>query len=183
MEGIVKQAEIAADLTPAAQGRVRGRSAYSIEIVDAVCAEISEGKTVTAALERLTIRPRTFFGWVRQHPDAAALYQAARLARGEYCRDQLVELNEKLKLGKIDPQSARVLADNLKWMAAKDAPALFSERVGLTGANGEDLIPEDKPRDNLELARWTALVLTKANKELEQQPATLEENKRRLSID
>ncbi len=166
---MMKNAEIEANATAATQRGVARRCEYSIEIVESVCVRLSEGEMVKAALESLGIARRTFFGWIRQHPEAAAQYRAARLARGEHCRDQLIELNEKLKQGKIDPQSARVLSDNLRWMAAKDAPELFSDRVELTGANGQDLTTEDKPRDNLELARWMALVLTKAGREVENQ--------------
>jgi hypothetical protein len=162
------------------------RFEYGFELVDAICELIAGGATATAAVASLGVNRRTFFGWISENPEAARLYRAARVARGEHYRDKLDELNRKLEEGLIDPASAREIGANLRKMAAWDAPQLFSDhaKVEVTGKDGKDLIQPDKPRDNLELARWMALVMTRANKQLQQQePATLAENKRLLSFD
>jgi hypothetical protein len=53
------------------------------------------------------------------------------------------------KVSSIPP--AREIGQNLRKTAAWDAPALFSDhaKVEVTGKDGKDLVPEDKPRDNL----------------------------------
>jgi len=87
---------------------------------------------------------------------------AARLM-AELCGGRLAE-------GTIDPSSARVISDNLKWLAAREDPKRFSERLSaeLTGKDGKDLISE-KPMDDLELARFLAWTIHKAEKRLEGQ--------------
>ena len=119
---------------------MKPRAEYSIQLIDEVCARVSVGSSASAACTELSLSPRTFHGWLAVHPEAMARYKAARLCRGEHYRDKLDELNAKLEAGSIDPQSARVLSENLKKMAAWDAPSLFSEKASLevTGKDGKD---------------------------------------------
>jgi hypothetical protein len=88
--------------------------------------------------------------------------------KSEVNRDKIAAINDKLEKGLIDPQSAREIAANLRWMASKDAPKAYSERVEFTGAEGAPMVPE-RERDDLELARYMALVLYRAERRLQDQ--------------
>lgn len=51
-------------------------------------------------------------------PEIAAAYAEALECRAEHRVGELLDLNEKILTGKIDPQSARVLGDNSSgWQA------------------------------------------------------------------
>ncbi len=138
------------------------RAEFSLALVTAICEQIAQGEPVS----RLGAKPgmpssSTFFAWLRQSDEAASLYSAAKRARAELARDKIAELNGKLEKGEIDPQSAKVMADNLKWLASKDAPGSYSERMEVTGEQGKDLLPA-RERDDLELARFCALIFSRA---------------------
>ncbi|MGA7327648.1 MAG: hypothetical protein WBX25_24930, partial [Rhodomicrobium sp.] len=68
----------------------------------------------------------------------------------------------------IDPQSAREICNNLKWLAGRDAPHLFGDKASLevTGKDGKDFISE-YPTDHLELARFMGMILDKGRRQLE----------------
>jgi hypothetical protein len=148
---------------------VPARIEYSAGIVDGICARIASGEALSTILaEPGQPAPRTFFGWIKKHPEAADSYEVARRCRAEVNRDKIAAINDKLEKGLIDPQSAREIAANLRWMASKDAPKAYSERVELTGAEGAPMVPE-RERDDLELARYMALVLYRAERQLQDQ--------------
>jgi hypothetical protein len=150
---------------------VPARIEYSAGIIDGICSRIASGEALSTILaEPGQPAPKTFFGWIRKHPEAADCYEAARRCRAEINRDKIAKINEKLENGLIDPQSAREITANLRWMAAKDAPKAYSERVEVTGAEGARVAPE-RERDDLELARYFALVLERARKQVESQEA------------
>jgi hypothetical protein len=113
---------------------------------------------------------------IKTDPELALAHAEALDARGEHRVGQLVELNEKLIRGEIDPQTCRVASENLRWLAGKDSNR-YSERqrIEATGKDGAPLIPEPRPADMMDTARFFALALYQSGvrslKELE--PAAL----------
>jgi hypothetical protein len=141
---------------------------YCVELMAGICSQIAGGKTVSAVLADPDMPSRTaFYAWTRKYSLAAAMYHEARLARADYCRDRINEIGQKLEDGSIDPASAKVICDNLRWLAAKDAPLVYSDRTEITGANGAPLIPEREPEDEIAIARRVAHMLHKASKRIE----------------
>lgn len=68
--------------------------------------------------------------------------------------DRRPELLEKLERGDIDPSSARVLLDGLKFqMQCDDKRFAERQRQEITGRDGAPLIPQQKEADLFETAR------------------------------
>ena len=136
-------------------------SKYGPEVFEAILLRIAEGESLTAVCnEPGQPSKSTVHALVKNNHDFAKGYEAAVKARAQSRVDELMRINAKLEEGAIDPSSARVLCDNLKWLAAREDPQKFSDRLWaeLTGKDGKDLIPEKK-MDDLEMARWIAHLL------------------------
>ena len=84
---------------------------------------------------------RTVYSWKRLHPEFLQEYARAREHRADARADRIDEICEDLRAGKIDPNTARVLADCEKWQAGREKPAVYGDRVEtrLADANGEPL--------------------------------------------
>ena len=147
--------------------------AYSLPLVEAICAKIAGGAVLDKVLSEVGMPSRsTFYAWLRKYREANELYDDARLRRAEVRFDAVHQIVEDVKVGKIDPQSARTAIDGLKWLAAKENPQRFGDRVVTehTGKDGKDLIPEREMSD-LDLARWMAHVMEKGARQAEAQAA------------
>ena len=109
---------------------------------------------------------------VRSDPEFALDYSQALEARAESRVDKLMQINERLELGTIDPQSARCISDNLRWLAGKDNPARYSDKIRseVSGPNNTPLIPDTKKIDDLEIAVWIAACLDKQARAIDAQP-------------
>ena len=55
-------------------------------------------------------------------------YMSALASRGMIYADQLDEINRRVLSGEIDPQSARLVADNYKWTAARLLPKVYGDK-------------------------------------------------------
>jgi hypothetical protein len=75
--------------------------------------------------------------------------------------DALLDVNQRLLDGRIDPQSAKVLSENLKWLSSKNNPKLYGDthRTELTGRDGKDLLRSKEELSQFELARLLAYLL------------------------
>lgn len=50
--------------------------------------------------------------------------------------DKMEDLNQEIRDKKIDPQSARVIADNLKWTAGRKKPKKYGDKLDLSSTDG-----------------------------------------------
>ena len=78
---------------------------------------------------------------------------------------KIEEIVAKLETGKIDPSSAKVAIDAMKWLSQKEDPKRYSDvqRAELSGPNGRDLIPDQPRMSDFDLARLAAFYLTRAD--------------------
>ena len=144
---------------------------YPPETFESIVTMLAEGMSLAEVCDKEGMPSKTtVYEQIRADTDFAKRYTMAVEARAQGRVDQLGDINKKLAEGTIDPSSARVISDNLKWLAAREDPKRFSERLSaeLTGKDGKDLISE-KPMDDLELARFLAWTIHKAEKRLEGQ--------------
>ncbi len=165
--------ERAAGLPPSPPPANYRPTAYTPEIAETILFALAEGELLTdvCAADDMPARS-TVYRWLHADPDFARRYGLAIELRAQHRVDQLSELNEKLLAGDVPPQEAKVIADNLKWLAAREDPRRFSDRLlqELTGPNGKDLIPEKKMTD-VEVARWIAFKFAKGTMALEEEMA------------
>jgi len=105
---------------------------------------IYEGKSLKSILdedklqdEGRTIPDRSIvYTWLNEnHENYDAIffnnYAHAREDSSDLDADRIEDLNAEIRSKKIDPQSARVIADNLKWIAGKKKPKKYGDRTSL----------------------------------------------------
>jgi len=122
---------------------------------------ISEGESLGSICSEPDMPSRsTVYEKVRSEGVFAKSYSEAIKARAQSRVDEMMRILAKLEQGLIDPQSARVTLDTLRWLSSREDPTRFGDKLlqELTGKDGKDLIPERK-MDDLEMARWIAHLL------------------------
>jgi len=128
---------------------------------------VAEGESLIEACQhpgmpsRKTVQRRC-----RTDAEFARAYANAVEDRAESRAHRFNEILGRLERDEIDPSSARVLLDGLKWQMGLD-DRRFAERTRIeaTGANGAPLISEAKPiteAEQREQARYIAFLLHKA---------------------
>ena len=138
---------------------------YGLEAYTAVIKDLANGTPLASALGGPNRPGRTaFYQRLKEDPALAREYEAAMEIRAAGYVDKLLEINEKLMQGKIDPSSARAASENYKWIASKSDARRWGDRqtIEATGAGGKDLFPEQQKMSDLEMARLCAYYLSKA---------------------
>lgn len=142
-----KAKTVKAEPVPAGEKRVPRSIRYTPELAEAICWEISQGSNYAkvAAMDGMP-SVRTMHAWQDAHDEFRDDLAKAREARAEIRANQIDEIAELLKAGKLDPASARVMSDNLKWLAAKENPRRYGDKLQLdvnqaplSDMNGEEL--------------------------------------------
>ena len=137
---------------------------YSDEAYAAVIADIAAGTPLASALGGKDRPGRTgFFQRLKTDPDLAREYAAAMEQRAQCRVDAILDVNDRLLRGALDPASAKVISSNLIWLASKEDNRRYGEiqRTELTGRDGRDLLPEQSKMNDRELARLLAFLLNK----------------------
>ncbi len=125
------------------------------ELAERILALADDGKSITQISAALNVPRQTLQNWARDHEEFAAI-----LARARELELAWWESKGQENLGSREFNAAL-------WM--KSVSARFKGDYGekiqaeLTGKDGKDLVPEK--RDDLELARFVAGVLTNAAKQ------------------
>jgi hypothetical protein len=152
---------------------------YSDEIALKLCERLAGGESLLkiCATEGMPARS-TIYSWLKANSSFQVMYLAAREehADSEFERlDQLVnETPPTDDKGRIDMgwvQNQRLKVDALKWKLARMSPRKYSERIEITGADGEAFVPkpdELTPDRILEGARRLAFILRQADQTLRQ---------------
>lgn len=141
-------------------------SKYPPEVFDVILRRLSDGELLTAVCgEEGMPSKRVVYARMKANEDFAKRYTMSIEIRAETRVDTLNEINRRLSEGTIDPSSAKIWSDNLKWAAARENPKRFSDKLfqELSGPDGQALIPEKK-MDELEMARFVAWILREGEK-------------------
>jgi len=101
-----------------------------------------EGKSLKSILDNdkeLPSRPR-IYEWLNENHDKYDKvfrnnYAYAREESSDIDADKIEELNQELRDKQIDPATARVIADNLKWMAGKKKPTKYGDKLEIKQTN------------------------------------------------
>lgn len=97
--------------------------------VDKILSLISEGMSLTRACKLCGSNKDIFRARTLENEELARRYARAQEDRGNAYADKIDEIEEQLRRGEIDAQTARVLIDSQKWKACKFFPRMFGERV------------------------------------------------------
>lgn len=115
------------------------------KIADEICTRIAGGESLRAICidEHLpekssvllwVVTGRLIDGTERQFSDQ---YHDAREAAGYSHADEALGLRNELREGSLDPQSAKVILDALKWGAERMAPKRHSQRQEIDHRSGD----------------------------------------------
>ena len=116
---------------------------------------------------------RTLYSWRRRYPEFDESIIRARVHRAEARSDYIDDIAADLRAGRLDPHSAKVLISSEQWLASRENPTRYGDRIAaeVTGKDGKDLIPEQSAK---EWARAALDLLREARLEAQRhQPTTV----------
>jgi hypothetical protein len=96
---------------------------------------IADGGTWSTACAELGVSSFTLSKWLREDDDLAKQYARAREAQGDIYADRVVDTAMDPT---IDPATARVRIDALKWAAGKRKPKVYGDKLAI---GGDDTAP------------------------------------------
>jgi len=124
-----------------------GKSKYTKQQIDEskekIIQGLYEGKSLKSILDNddsIPSRP-IVYQWLNSdndNYDKSFLnnYTCAREDSSDIDADKIEDLNQEIRDGKLEPGQARVIADNLKWIAGKKKPKKYGDKLDLSSEDG-----------------------------------------------
>jgi len=114
---------------------------FTPQFIKDLCEWIAEGKSVRAYCRANPVyKSPTICLWLTQDAVFAEQYTRAMEMRGDSKFEDIDDIMDDLKAGKIDSQQARVLIDAVKWQAGKLKPKKYGDSTTLKGDPENPLI-------------------------------------------
>lgn len=104
------------------------KSKYSDGYTEPICEAIASGKSLNKACKAAGIAKRTWYLWLREHPELVDRYARAREERADWYADKLISLADKCANESMDPQSAKVAIDAYKWITCRLNPKSYGDK-------------------------------------------------------
>lgn len=106
-------------------------SEYNPDMCIEICSQVAEGSNIKTVLKSKSNYPtfQTWCNWKREHNELFDLYMRSIQDKAESVDEEIDSIMQMVKLKTIDPASARVLIDTLKWKAAKYYPKMFGDKA------------------------------------------------------
>jgi hypothetical protein len=119
-------------------------SSYNFALCQEVCEKVANGQNIKNVLKSEAKYPSfvTWCEWKRNNDELLNLYTRSIQDKAESEDEEIDNILNDLKDGKIDAQTARVIIDTRKWKAAKYYPKMFGDKVDLT--SGGDKIQQSQ---------------------------------------
>jgi len=115
---------------------------YNYELCEEICEKIALGGNIVDVLDKNESYPSwsTFRRWKNENEELQTLYVKAIQDKSEAVIFEIDEICKELRKGDLDPSTANVLIQTLKWKAAKFYPKMFGDKVDVDHkTNGKDL--------------------------------------------
>ena len=129
----------------APKGNPVGRpTSYSDKLAGSICVRLAGGESLRSICSDDGMpHISTVLLWVVNDREGfSEQYHRAREAAGYSHADEALALRHELREGTLDPQSAKVILDALKWGAERMAPKRHSQRQEIDHTtNGESMQP------------------------------------------
>lgn len=112
---------------------------------------ISSGASLKLASKTIGVQPGTIMGWMTKHPEFKEMYYLATAERSEVMVDEILEIADDLSM---DVQDRRLMTDVRKWIAGKQAPKRFGDKIDVTSGGkvlgGNNVVFRDMSHPKLE---------------------------------
>lgn len=103
---------------------------YSEEIGIKVCHLVSGGMSLNSIAKKPKFPSlQELYLWLRKYPEFADSFELAKQERGHSIVESMVTTIEKLKKNEIDPQTAKVILENYRWLASKFVPQNYGTKT------------------------------------------------------
>lgn len=104
---------------------------YNFDLCIEICDQIAEGKNIIEVLDSNEEYPSwsTFRRWKRDNDELQTLYVNSIQDKSEYLLFEMSQIEKELRDKKIDPSTANVLIQTLKWKASKFYPKMFGDKI------------------------------------------------------
>jgi hypothetical protein len=112
---------------------------YSKEMAERICDLVATGEN-DYTIEKMPGFPRaeTIRQWRNKHADFSALYARAREDRADFRAARIDGHMKKLLNDELKPDAVRVLIDGEKWLAAKEQPKRYGDKIAHVGGGDDD---------------------------------------------
>jgi hypothetical protein len=130
-------------------------SKYDFNLCVEVCERVSNGERIKKVLEsddRFPTFP-TWCRWKREHDELFNLYTRSIQDKAECVDDEIDDIVQQVREGLIDPSSARVIIDTLKWKAAKYYPKMFGDKSSVDITTKGESINKPLSKEEIEQAK------------------------------
>ncbi len=109
-------------------------SEYDFELCKLICDEVANGENIISVLKDSSYPSwSTFRRWKNENEELRTLYVNSQQDKGIALENEIDDVMLSLKTKEIDPASANVLIQTLKWKMAKFYPKMFGDKTILSG--------------------------------------------------
>ena len=100
------------------------------ETMQTICELVARKQTLNQ-ITKLPGMPsyETVMQWLKQDKALADNYACARELRADARADRIDEITTMIVNGELDPQAARVIIDAEKWLAGKEQPKKYGDKI------------------------------------------------------
>ena len=105
-------------------------SEYTEEMADKICDLVAGGSNLTkiGQMDDMPSR-KTIYKWKRENEAFGNNYARARDTRADARADRIDAIVDKVESDELPSDRARVMIDAIKWMAGKEAPKRYGDKV------------------------------------------------------
>lgn len=101
-----------------------------VEIMEVICDRIAQGETLSHILKTEGMPYKMqMFRWMQEDKELSDSYSRARKERAESLVDEIAEIRESVKTGKLDAQAGKTVINSLQWQASKENAKLYGDKV------------------------------------------------------
>lgn len=128
-------------------------SIYSKELVDTICKQIIEGKSLRSICNQKNMPNRdTVYQWLKDgdKKEFSNQYAQARRLQAESLVDKVLDILEKDRETMIEVNDARLKVDAIKWLAGKLDPKKYGEKQQIDANISTDNKLRDMTDDELQ---------------------------------
>lgn len=113
-------------------------SSYTDILADRICDLLSDGVSLRRVCGRKGMPSKvTVLTWLRTREDFLTQYTRAKEEGADALADDISDIADDVRRGKLDPNAGRVAGDLKKWSASKLKPKKYGDKVDLTTAGKE----------------------------------------------